>query len=222
MFTVNENYFHVEMGRTKMSVRNLNLMKESTSVQFSRLVVSNSLRPHESQHSRPPCPSPTPGVYSNSCPLSRWCHPAISSSVTPFSSCPQSLPASGSFPMSHLFYSTKLVHTSFNIQWAKHHLSPEDTWWRTLLTVYLAPCDQQQWERLKPELNSWNLLSFASLRCSHPPRIPDSRTSRSTQLFTASAFPNGGTRGKESACKCRRHKRCRFDPWVGKSPWRAW
>ena len=74
-----------------------------SSVQFSHSVVSNSLWPHESQHARSPCPSPTPGVYSNSCPSSRWCHPAISSSVCPFSSCPQSLPASGSFPMSQLF-----------------------------------------------------------------------------------------------------------------------
>ena len=74
-----------------------------SSVQFSCSVVSDSLRPHESQHARPPCPSPTPGVYSNSCPLSQWCHPAISSSVVPFSSFPQSLPASGSFPMSQLF-----------------------------------------------------------------------------------------------------------------------
>ena len=74
-----------------------------SSVQFSPSVVSNSLRPHESQHARPPCPSPTPGVHSNSCPSSRWCHPAISSSVIPFSSCPQSVPASGSFPMSQLF-----------------------------------------------------------------------------------------------------------------------
>ena len=73
------------------------------SVQFSRSVMSNSLRPHESQHARPPCPSPTPRVYPNSCPSSRWCHPAISSSVIPFSSCPQSLPSSGSFPMSQLF-----------------------------------------------------------------------------------------------------------------------
>ena len=75
------------------------------SVQFSGSVMSDSLRPHESQHARPPCPSPTPGLYSNSGPLSRWCHPAISSSVIPFSSCPQSLPASGSFPMSQLFAS---------------------------------------------------------------------------------------------------------------------
>ena len=75
----------------------------SSSVQFSRSVASDSLRPHESEHTRPPCPSPTPRVYSNSCPLSRWCHPAISSSVVPFSSCPQSLPASGYFPMSQFF-----------------------------------------------------------------------------------------------------------------------
>ena len=65
--------------------------------------MSDSLQPHELQHTRPPCPSPTPGVYSNSCPASWWCYPAISSSVVPFSSCPQSLPASESFPMSQLF-----------------------------------------------------------------------------------------------------------------------
>ena len=76
-----------------------------SSVQFSHSVVSDSLRPHESKHARPPCPSPTPRVHSNSCPLSQWCHPAISSSVVPFSSCPQSLPASESFPMSQLFTS---------------------------------------------------------------------------------------------------------------------
>ena len=74
-----------------------------SSVQFSRSVVSDSLRPHELQHARPPCPSPTPGVHSDSCPSSQWCHPAISSSVIPFSSCPRSLPASKSFPMSQLF-----------------------------------------------------------------------------------------------------------------------
>ena len=72
-------------------------------IQFSSSVIWDSLRPHESQHTRPPSPSQTPRVYSNSCPLSWWCHPAISSSVVPFSSCPQSLPASGSFPMCQLF-----------------------------------------------------------------------------------------------------------------------
>ena len=74
-----------------------------SSVQFSRSVMSDSLRPHESQHTRPPCPSPTPGVHSDSRSSSQWWHPAISSSVIPFSSCPQSLPASESFPMSQLF-----------------------------------------------------------------------------------------------------------------------
>ena len=76
-----------------------------SSVQFSLSVMSNSLQPHELQHARPPCPSPTPGVHSNSRPLSQWCHPAISSSVVPFFSCPQSLPASGSYQMSQLFAS---------------------------------------------------------------------------------------------------------------------
>ena len=76
-----------------------------SSVQFSHSVVSYSLRPHELQHSRPPCSSPTPGVHPNPCPLSRWCHPTISSSVIPFSSCPQSFPASGSFQMNQLFAS---------------------------------------------------------------------------------------------------------------------
>ena len=76
-----------------------------SSVQFSCSVVSDSLRPHALQHTRPPCPSPTPGPYSNSCPLSRWCHPTISSSVVPYSSCFQSFPASGSFPRSQFFAS---------------------------------------------------------------------------------------------------------------------
>ena len=74
-----------------------------SSIQFSRSVGSDSLWPHESQHARPPCPSPTTGVHSDSRPSSQWCHPAISSSVVPFSSCPQSLPASKSFPMSQHF-----------------------------------------------------------------------------------------------------------------------
>ena len=78
------------------------LMSILSSVQFSHWVMSNSLQPHESQHPRPPCPSPNPGVYPNLCASSRWCHPAISSAVIPFSSCPQFLPASGSIPMSQL------------------------------------------------------------------------------------------------------------------------
>ena len=80
----------------------VNFINKFSSVQFTHSVVSDSLQSHESQNIRPPCPSPTPGVHPNSCASSQWCHPAISS-VIPFSSCPQSLPASGSFPMSQLF-----------------------------------------------------------------------------------------------------------------------
>ena len=85
---------------------NNNLLKRNrkiSSVQFSHSVVSDSLLPHEPQHTRPPCPSQTPGLYPNSCPLSRWCHLTLSSSVIPFLSCLQSFPTSGSFPMSQLF-----------------------------------------------------------------------------------------------------------------------
>ena len=94
---------------------------KSHTVQFSHSVVSDSLQPHGLQHTRLPCPLPTPGVYSDSCPLSWWCHPAISSSVVPFSSCLQSFPASGSFPMSQLLHQVtkvlefQLQHQSF--QW---------------------------------------------------------------------------------------------------------
>ena len=88
-------------ARTKMTI--YPSMLGISSAQFSCSVVSDSLRPHELQHTRPPCPSPTPRVHSDSHPSSRWCHPAISSSVVPFSSCPQSLPASGSFQMSQFF-----------------------------------------------------------------------------------------------------------------------
>ena len=83
-------------------LKNIRLFQFS-SIQFSRSVMFDSLRPQELQHVRPPCPSPTPRVHPNSCPLSQWCHPAISSSVIPFSSFPQCLPASVSFPMSQIF-----------------------------------------------------------------------------------------------------------------------
>ena len=95
-----------EMVIATMKLKDIHSLEEKlwhSSVQLSRSVVSDSLRSHESQHARPPCPSPTPRVHSDSHPSSQWCHPAISSSVVPFSSCPQSLPASESFPMSQLF-----------------------------------------------------------------------------------------------------------------------
>ena len=93
------------LSTTLGAVNFLFLIIGFSSVQFSRSVVSGSLRPHESQHTRPPCPSPTPGVCPNPCPLSLWCHPTISSPVVPFSSHPQSFPASGSFQMSQFFTS---------------------------------------------------------------------------------------------------------------------
>ena len=92
------------------------LLRVPWMVQFSPSVVSDSLWPHEPQHPRLPCPSPTPGVYPNSCPSSRWCHPAISSSVVPFSSCPQCFPASGSFPLNQLFASASATVLPMNIQ----------------------------------------------------------------------------------------------------------
>ena len=91
------------MGRQALELKIIIMQLVTQSDQISRSVVSDSLRPHESQHARPPCPSPTPGVHSDSCPSSQWCHPAMSSSVVPFSSCPQSLPATESFTMSQLF-----------------------------------------------------------------------------------------------------------------------
>ena len=91
--------------------------------------MSNSLRPHELQHARPPCPSPTPRIYSNSCLSSQWCHPAISSSVLPFSSCSQSLPASGSFPMCQLFtWGGQSIRVSASASISRH----------IIVTVYLS------------------------------------------------------------------------------------
>ena len=97
------NVRSMNQGKLKVVKQEIQEWMLTFSVQVSRSLVSDSLRPHESQHARPPCPSTTPGVHSDSCPSSQWCHPAISSSVVPFSSCPQSLPASESFPMSQLF-----------------------------------------------------------------------------------------------------------------------
>ena len=92
---------HLLKGKTIQIL--VSVSTQFSSVQFSCSVVSNSLQPYGLQHNRPPCPSPTPRACSNSCPSSQWYHPTISSSVIPFSSCPQSLPASESFPMSQLF-----------------------------------------------------------------------------------------------------------------------
>ena len=109
-----------EFGVTVKNLFNIELLQIDaclylfSSVQFSHSVMSNPLRPHEPHHARPPCPSPTPGIHPNPCPSSRWCHPTISSSVVPFSSCPQYFPASGSFQMSQLFTIRQPKYWSFS------------------------------------------------------------------------------------------------------------
>ena len=140
---------HLLLMTTKASV---------SSVQFSRSVVSDSLWPHESRHARPPCPSPSPGVHSISCPLSQWCHLAISSSVVPFSSCPQSLPASGSFPMSQLF------------TWGGQHIGVS-----ALASV--LPKNTQDWSPL--EWNGWIFLQSKGL-----PNVFSNTTVQKHQFFS--------------------------------------
>ena len=116
--------------------------EKNVSDQISCSVLSYSLRPHESQHARPPCPSLIPGVHSDSRPSSQWCHPAISSSVVPFSSCPQSLPASESFPMSHLFawggQSTGVSALASFLPKKSQGWSPEWTGWISLQSKGLS------------------------------------------------------------------------------------
>ena len=138
-----------------------------SSVQFSHSVVSDSLQPHETQHARPPCPSPTPWVYSNSCPLSQWCHPTISSSVVPFSSCPQSFPASGSFQMSQLFtlvfkvLEFQLQHQSF--QWTPR----TDVLYDELVGSSCSPRDSQE-SSPTPQFKSINSSALSFL---HSPTL---------------------------------------------------
>ena len=141
------------------SRRTFNLEKyslnEFSSVQFSCSVMSDSLRPHGLQHTRPPCPSPTPGVSSNSCPLSWWCHPTISFSVVPFSSCPRSFPASGSFPMSQFFASGgQIIGIS--------------------ASTLVLPMNTQDWSPLGWAPCSWISLQFKDPQKSFPRQIKES------------------------------------------------
>ena len=121
----------------------------------------NSFPPHELHHARPPCPSPTPGVYPNPCPLSQWCHPTISSSVVPFSSCPQSFPASGSFQMSQLFASAgQNIGFSFNISSSNQH--PELILLDGLVGSPCSPRDSQE-SSPTPQFKSINSLALSFL-----------------------------------------------------------
>ena len=137
--------------------------------QISRSVVSDSLRPHESQHARPPCPSPTPGVHWDSRPSSQWCHPAISSSVIPFSSRPQFLPASESFPMSQLFaWGPKYWSFSFSISPSKEHpgLISFRMDWLDLLAVQGTLKSLLQHHRSKASVLRYS--AFFTVQLSHP------------------------------------------------------
>ena len=141
-----------------------------TMVQFSRSVVSDSLRPHEVQHARPPCPSPTPRVYLNSCPLNRWCHPAISSSVIPFSSCPQSFPALESFQMSQLFASgDQSIGASASASVLPKHILG----WFPLGLTYLIPLPSKGLSRgfystLVQKASIFQHSAFFMVQFSHP------------------------------------------------------
>ena len=116
----------------------LSLLETFSSVQFSHSVMSDSLQPHELEHTRPACPSPTPGVHSNSHPSSWWCHPTILSSVIPFSSCPQSLPASECFPISQLF------------TWGGQSTGVSAlAWFLPKITQYWSPLQWTGWVSLK-------------------------------------------------------------------------
>ena len=133
-----------------------------TLLQFSCSVVSDFLRPHESQHTRPPCPPPTPGVYPNWCPLSWWCHPAISVSVIPFSSCPQSFPASGSFPVSQLFaWGGQSIGVSASVS-----VLPMNTQdWSPLGWLVGSPCSPRDSQESSPipQFKSINFLALTFL-----------------------------------------------------------
>ena len=134
------------------------------SVQVSSVtqVVSDTLWLHEPQHARPPCPSPTPGAHPNPCPLSWWCHPTISSSVVPLSPCPQSFPASGSFPMSQLFTSGgQSIGVSAS---ASVLLMNTQDWWISFGMDWLDPCSPRDSQESSPtpqfKSNNSSALSF--------------------------------------------------------------
>ena len=175
--------------------KNIWTMNVYASVQFSHSVVSDSLRPHELQHARPPCPSPTPGVHSDSHPLSWWCHPAISSSVIPFSSCPQSLPASESFPMSQLFawgcQSTRVSALASFLPKNTQDWSPlEWTSWISLQSKGLSSLLQHQ------KASILQHSAFFTVQLSHPHMITGKTIALTRRTFVGkvmSLLLNGNT-----------------------------
>ena len=153
-----------------------------SSVQFSRSVMSDSLRPHESQHARPPCPSPTPGVHSNSCPLSRWCHPAISSSVVPFS-CPQSLPAI------RVFSNESTLHMRWPNYWSFSFSTSPSKEHPGLISIRMDWLDLTVQGTLKSLLQQHNLKAsilqhsvFLMVQLSHPLKEVTEKSKLKNQL----------------------------------------
>ena len=159
-------------------------------VQFSHSVLSDSLRPHESQHARPPCPSPALGVYSNTCPSSRWCHPTMSSSVIPFSSCPQSLPASGSFPMSQLFAwggQSTGVSASASVLPMNPGLISFRMDWLDLLAVQETLKSLLQHHSSKPSILQHS--AFFTVQLSHPYMTTRKTITLTRQTFVGKVMP---------------------------------
>ena len=155
-----------------------------SSVQFSRSVMSDSLWPHEPQHARPPCPSQTPRVYSNSCPSSQWCHPAISSSVIPFSSCPQSLPASGFFQWVNSLYEVAKV-LEFQLQYQSFQWTPGMISfrmdWLELLAVQGTLKSLFQHHNSKASI--FRCSAFFTVQLSHPYMTPEKTIALTRQTF---------------------------------------
>ena len=154
--------------------------------------MSKSLQPHELQHARPPCPSPTPRVHPSPCPSSRWCHPTISTSVVPLSSCPQSFPASGSFPMSQLFTSggeTKYWSFSINISPSNEHpgLISFRMDWLDLLSVQGTLRSLLQHQSSKVSI-IW-LSAFFIVQLSHPYMTTGKIIALTRQTFVGKAMP---------------------------------
>ena len=178
-------YFHMPLSLLSNKYR---------SDQISRSVVSNSLRPHESQHARPPCPSTTPGVHPDSCPSSQWCHPAISSSVVPFSSCPQSLPASESFPMSQLFaWGGQSIGVSASASFLpkkSQGWSPEWTGWISLQSKGLSRVFSNNTVQKHNSNNSINSPSMSFPTLPHPSPLPNLVAMHGREMkFTSSHSP---------------------------------
>ena len=151
--------------------------------------MSDSLRPRESQHTRPPCPSPTPRVYPNSCPSSRWCHPAISSSVVPFSSCPQSLPESRSFPMKQLFTWGGQSIFSLNISPSNEHpgLISFRMDWLDLLAVQGTLKSLLQHHSSKASI--LRCSAFFTVQLSHPYMITGKTIALTRWAFVGKVIP---------------------------------